>query len=571
MRIPILVSLALGPIACIGQSVASRYDVLITELMSDPLPVVGLPPAEYVELTNVSGKSLDLKGWRISDGSGSAVIQVSQTMAPGGRVILSGRTHANALATNGTAIGLSGFPSLDNDGDRIVLTSPEGMTVHAVTYHPSWHANDVKRDGGWSLEMIDTGLPCLGADNWTSSTDPSGGTPGRRNSVDGKDRDSTAPRLVRTYSIDSLSVVAVFSETLDSVQSTDRMRYEIDRQMGHPVSVSAMPPHFSEVMVGLPRPMAPKTVYILSVTSLRDCAGNAMDTRDWQRAGLPERPTKGQMRINELLFNPRNDGSDYAELLNLGPSIVDASSLFLANGSGASQSGSPVRGSDKPWLLFPGDHAVFTPDTAALMRQFPRADPALSIQTRGFPSMPDDAGVLRILDDAGTELDAFSFNARMHHPLVFDREGVALERVDPRSPTKDPSNWTSASSDAGYGSPTRKNSQYAASDTLKGEMRIHPMVVSPDTDGIDDFTTLQYRFKESGYSCSVWVYDPFGRRVRAVARNALCGTEGHFRWNGLDESGRRLPTGPYYKVMEVTDLTGRTRIWKRPVAVAYRR
>ena len=35
----------------------------------------------------------------------------------------------------------------------------------------SWYQNEVKKDGGWTLEMIDTKSPCAGISNWKASTD----------------------------------------------------------------------------------------------------------------------------------------------------------------------------------------------------------------------------------------------------------------------------------------------------------------------------------------------------------------------------------------------------------------
>jgi hypothetical protein len=554
-----------------AQTVAVRHEVLITELMPDPSPVVGLPAGEFIEVTNISARTIDLKGWKVTDGNSTGVVPQSLNLSPGSRVILCSRGYVGEFSSHGTSVGFSGFPSLDNDGDLIVLQSPEGRTIHAVAYNPSWYGNAVKASGGWSLEMIDEGSPCLGAENWTASRNPLGGSPGRPNSVEGTRRDSVPPRLLRTYALDSMSLVAVFSESLDSASAGDRMRYEIDRQMGRPFSVKPLAPLFDEVAIRLAGPLNPKTVYMLSAQTMRDCAGNPMETKGEVRTGWPERPVEGQIRINEILFDPVKDGSDYVEVLNLGPGIVDASRLFLGPSSAASQAQHLRKASEKPLLFFPGDHLVFTEDKASLLRQHSAADDRLIVETGTLPSLPDDSGSLAVMDAAGRELDAFRYSARMHHPLLYDRQGIALERVDPRSPTMDPSNWHSASTDAGYGSPTRRNTQYAVTDTVVGVIHVEPATISPDMDGRDDLLTVSYRFRENGYRLSMSVYDIFGRKVAMPVRNALCGTEGRLRWNGMGEADTRLPSGPYYLVMEASYEKGRNRMWRRPVVVAYRR
>lgn len=554
-----------------AQAPAARHEVLITELMADPNPSVGLPAGEFIEVTNVSTRTIDLKGWRISDGNSTGLVAQSLTLPPGSRAILCSRGYAAEFAAHGASAGLGGFPSLDNDGDLIVLASPEGRTVHAVAYRQAWYGNAVKASGGWSLEMIDTGSPCLGAENWTASTDPLGGSPGRRNSAEGKRRDTLAPRLLHTYTVDSAGIVAVFSESLDSASAADAMFYAFDRMAGRPSSVRPLAPLFDRVHIRPASPMKPRTVYTLTAERLADCAGNRMDAKGEARAGLPEPAADGQLRINEMLFDPVREGSDYVELLNLGPGIVDASQLFLGPSSNPSQAHNLRRCSEKPFPVFPGDHAVFTSDTGFLLGTHRNAEALLLVETSALPSLPDDSGSLVVMDAAGRILDVFRYNARMHHPLLFDREGVALERVDPRSPTQNPDNWHSAATDAGYGSPTRRNSQHRTADTSTGGVSLYPETLSPDMDGFDDLLTLTYRFSESGHTATIAIYDSFGRRVKTLVRNTLCGTVGHFRWNGLDDADGRLPSGPYFVVMETTDTKGRNRVWRRPVVIAYRR
>ena len=565
-----MTGLALLMAGCMMAQTTERYDVLITEIFADPLPVVGLPGSEYIELKNRSGRIINLDKWRLTDGSSTAQISGTQLLKPDSQVIVCSRSQAADFTGWGRVIGVSSFPSLDNGNDQLVLLSPEGRTIHAVAYDLSWYQNVLKSEGGWSLEMIDTGLPCHASENWSASTDPSGGSPGRPNSIRGNRSDLQSPRLLRSFTKDSLTIVAVFSEPLDSLTASSSGRYAMDQGMGNPAAAEPVTPIFDKVILKFSRPMQERTIYTLQVNGVRDCAGNAMALSEDTKAGLPRPAAPGQLRINEVMFNPRSGGTDHIELLNAGPGIIEASKLFLANRNASNILSNLKRCREEPFLIFPGDHPTFTADRFATMRDYFVKRPSLLIGMASLPSYPDDAGTVVVVDESGRELDEFSYKDTYHFPLLSIREGVSLERIDPKSPSNDPSNWHSASTDAGYGTPTGRNSQFASGDTVLGNIHVTPNVFSPDQDGFNDILIVEYRFPSQGYSCSVILFDQGGRPVRYLARNALCGNTGQFKWNGLDERDKRLAAGVYYVVAEAFNLEGKRRVWRKAVAMAYR-
>ncbi len=547
----------------------NRYDVVITEIFADPTPSVGLPNSEYLELTNVSGQSINLDKWKVTDGNSTAIINQSFLLQPDSLVIVCPRAFTALFDLFGATIGVSAFPSLDNSGDQIILLSPEGKTIHAVSYKPSWYKNVLKQEGGWSLEMIDNRMPCREDDNWQASVSNIGGTPGQTNSIRASNPDTESPGLIRTYAIDSLTIAAVFNESLDSLISAIPERYEIDEGIGKPLSVTVKPPAFNEVILHLARPLLPARVYRLQVTVATDCAGNITGLRQEVKTGIPQPPREGQLRINEILFDPRPGGVDYMELFNRGPMTLDLQDIYLGNKQNGI-TGSVKKCSEKAFLLFPGDYLVLTENAGIVSREYTVKNKENIVSLVSMPSFPDDQGTIVLMDSQGNELDVFSYLDDYHFPLLSDRQGVSLERIDPAAPSMDPANWHSAATDAGYGTPGYINSQYRRLDPVAGEIHITPLTFSPDQDGHDDQLTIQYKFPAPGYTCSVIIFDHAGRPVRYLVRNNLCGTNGFFRWNGLDEKTRNLPAGIYYLVTEIFNLEGKRKIIKRGVVLAYR-
>ena len=78
--------------------------------------------------------------------------------------------------------------------------------IHLVKFSISWHRQSIKKDGGWSLEMMDTGNPCAGEENWDSSRDAKGGTPGQPNSIAAENPDVEPPAIIAATVTDSRKI-----------------------------------------------------------------------------------------------------------------------------------------------------------------------------------------------------------------------------------------------------------------------------------------------------------------------------------------------------------------------------
>lgn len=551
---------------CAKAQIASRYDMVITEIMADPTPMVGLPNAEYIEIKNVSSTAFNLSGWKLSDATTTATITTSFVLQPDSIAILCSTSNVAVFSVYGRTIGVPSFPSLDNDGDVLTLRSPQNKVIHTVAYTSDWYGNEAKKDGGWSLEMIDTKNPCGGKENWKASTNNLGGTPGKINSVNGVNTDATPPQLKRAYTLDSLNVVLVFDEPLDSLSGATISNYSLNGI--NVVSAVTVAPQFNSVQLKLATPLQALTVYTLTVSNVTDCKGNAIGVYNKTKIGLPQTPAVNDVVINEILFNPKSPGGDYVEIYNRSKKIIDASKLYLANRSNSGAVSSLKQISTAPLYLFPEDYLVVTADAAVLKQQYFVKNEDALLQLSSLPSYPDDKGDVVLIDLNGVVVDEVAYDKDWHFGLIDNDEGVALERIDPDAASQNKSNWHSAATNAGYGTPTYKNSQYKQTEDVKATVELSPKIFSPDNDGRDDILTINYKVEEPGYVGNVFIFDAAGRLVRQLVKNDLLGLKGNWTWDGLGENRSKLPIGTYVVFTEIFNLQGKKKSFKQAVVLA---
>ena len=547
---------------------AIRNNIIIDELMVDPAPPVGLPNNEWIELRNTSSIAFNLQGWRIGDATGQSGPMPAYNLLPDSFVLVCTGSAVAAMSVYGPTIAVTSFPTLDNTGDIIYLRSPQNSIIHAVNYTDNWYRNELKKDGGWSLEMIDTKNYCSGYTNWKASADVKGGTPGKKNSADAANQDLVAPQLLRAFAVDSLTISLVFDEPLDSAKASMAANYSISDGIGTPPSAMAILPVFDKVNMRLSSPLIRNKVYTLTVSAVTDCNGNVINTKNKTRLGLSEIADSQRIIINEILFNPPSNGTDYVEIYNRSNKIIDLKQLYIANRNTAGVISNIKQLSNDNYLLFPQDFMVITEDPAIVKRDFitPNGDAFISIPS--MPSFNDDKGSVIILNGLGNIIDELEYNENWHFKLIDNKEGVALERIDYNAATQNPDNWHSAARNAGNGTPTYKNSQYRLDLQVQGTITVSPEIISPDNDGMDDFLTIDYNFPSPGYIANITIFDANGRVVRYLQRNALCGIQGNFRWDGLGEKYQRLPVGIYIVYTEIFNLKGKKQSFKNILVLA---
>lgn len=550
---------------------ASPYDVVITEFMADPDPAIGLPDAEYIEIYNRSTKTFDLNGWKISD-SGSPHDLSTFVLQPGAYLILCATANTAAFSTFGNAMGVTSFPSLNNTGgDDVILYDNTSVIIDKVHYDESYYQDAAKADGGWSIERIDPDFTCISAENWRASTDASGGTPGRANSVDGSFTDNSFPRVQHACLSDSLHLIVFFSEPIPDTALANTANFAIsqgDIAFGIPLASTPAADGMS-VTLTLPTPATTGIWTVQVSSSVSDCAGNHIAAMQAQ-FGKAEASSPGDIAINEVLFSVDNGAAEFVELYNKSQKIIDLSSLTINNYSITSMDPNPpVVLSTGCWLMLPEQYVVLSDDGDKIKQHYTILNPDAFVDM-SLPDLLTEEDIIVLKNLPGDVIDSLHYYSDWHFPLLNDVHNVSLERLSVSRPTNDALNWHSAAQAAGFATPGYKNSQQNEGGAGTDDVTVSPEVFSPDNDGTNDVVNLLFHFTTPGYLASVKIFDSKGRAVRTLMENQLLGIDNAFTWDGVSDDKEKARTGIYVFYIEVFNLDGDVKEFKKTCVLATR-
>jgi hypothetical protein len=538
---------------------ARQHDVRITEIMADPAPVVQLPEAEYVELFNRSLHPFQLQGWRLSDATTTALLPPF-LLQPQQYVVL---TNTSNVARFGSipVLGVSGFPSLNNAGDPLRLQAPTAQLIDSVNYADSWYRNNEKKDGGWSLELIDPENVCAEETNWVASEAPAGGTPGVRNSVWANKPDVTGPKLIAGLA-SARELLLRFDEKLEK-----DLQPMILLEPPVPVrSVRFIDRTLREVRVETDE-LQTRQRYTVRISALRDCSGNEIQPSHNSAAfALPEMVAPGDVVLNEVLFNPKPNGVDFVEVYNASPKFLNLKDWAVANlANGRPANSRKISSVDL--ILEPLSYLVFTENPDVLKAFYPQGKEATFFKM-DLPSLNDDAGSVVLVSPHVVLLDSLVYDERWHDAILKDVEGVSLERIDIRAPAQSAANWKSAPAAAGFATPGFVNANTRPESMASDAVWLEPEIFSAER--TPAFSQIHYAFDRTGFVANVKVLDQQGRPIKTVAQNETLGFEGFLRWDGDDDQAVRVRSGYYIVWFEVFDLEGRVQTYRKRVVVAGR-
>ena len=536
--------------------------VIISEIFADPSPAVGLPESEFVEIYNRHDQPFNLSGWKFTDQSSSATLP---------DFILPSQEYVVLTSENSTfpvsekVLRLSGFPTLNNSADVLILKDGNENTIDSVNYSDSWYKDEDKREGGWTLEIIDPDNICSEHQNWVASEGDTGGTPGTQNSVFANKPDLTGPKLLSSIPTSPLELQLKFDEKLEK-RVPEGLAFNIDPllEVG---AVSFSNASLTTLKVSLVHEIQPGIVYSINAENLYDCAGNLIQPEEaTAEFGLPEEADSLDVLINEILFNPRPTGVDFVEIVNSSAKFINLRNWSLASlEDGILKNKTVLSGED--FLLKPGGILAVTENSNILMGEYLTSQEQHFLQVNDLPVFNDDLGSVAIVNATGNVIDYFHYSKDMHSVFIKDDEGVSLERISATNSLPD-QNWKSASSSVGFATPGYVNSNAPPESSITSEvLKVEPEIFNP-LGGQNNFALIHYNFEQGGRVANVKVFDSQGHPIKELANNDVVGTTGFYRWDGDRDDGTKASIGYYMIWFETFDDRGSIQNFQARVAIA---
>jgi hypothetical protein len=372
--------------------------------------------------------------------------------------------------------------------------------------------------------------------------------------------DKVPPQLLEINVIDSTHIEFIFNENIGLELNAENIL--ITPGLSTPIAL--MTDHHT-LHIALKNELTSGTTYLGSAINIPDTAQNLSQLQEITFKYIKiSRPARGDVVINEVLFDPNTDDSPFIELYNTSLKYFQCDDLILEIEKDMVSTAMPQNCNH---IIAPDSFVVFTNDRVSTLSNYPSHN-SEAMREVNLPTLSRDFGSIVLRSKAGAVIDSVYYDDNFHNSLLDDSRGVSLERISPIFPALGPEDWNSASSQSAWGTPGLPNSQYTQLDSVITAYRIENSFFSPDGDGFEDFLLIRFADDVAGQLATARIYDEFGREVFTLMTNELLGSGSTGKWEGTTDMRDKVPSGIYILLVELLQDTGIVTTHKEAIILA---
>lgn len=416
-------------------------DLVINEIMYKPLS--GKP--EWIELFNNTKKTIKLKNWSIHDSFSKAIFSDVAEIQPNSFVVVSDSKEILSQYIIEVPLIIANLPSLNNGGDVISLTNQLQTIIDSVHYKSSWGGNG----GGISLERVSAEAASNDSSNWQSSYSKELATPGKLNSEKIKEFDLELSSLIITPTIikigDTVRTSVKVNNRGNLISTRTFLNYRIISDsftLNDTIAISQIAPNDSNIIINDFANLRPSVYDIIIEVSSTEDTNLENNTISSQFVVLPNPVEFGSVKINEIMYSPKNAEPEWIEFVNTSDDTVNISGWSISDNS------SSIKLLFENDVIFPWEYFVIS-DAESITEIF-------NIESKLFvvnlPSLNNSGDLIVISDQVGNVVDSVRYTKNWGGTNSKSLERISLSEVSFSS-----QNWGTTHNQNG-GTPGKINS-----------------------------------------------------------------------------------------------------------------
>lgn len=267
--------------------------------------------------------------------------------------------------------------------------------------------------------------------------------------------------------------------------------------------------------------------------------------------------------INEIMFDPDIDNSEFIELLNISTDSINIGGWKIED-----TNGNFYKLSETSFLLPKEKYFILAADSLMLKKYLLLDYPYKTIAGESSLGLVNSGEAVILKDVKGNIIDSVFYSDNWHNKNISITKNRSLERINPTLSSNDPLNWSTSVSNFGA-TPAEQNSIFTNNLNNTANISVSPNPFSPDNDGLEDFAIINYNLSQPVAQVRIKIFDSRGRLVRTLANNLASGSSGSIVFDGLEDDGQPMRIGIYIIFLEaLNDNSGVVEILKTVVVVA---
>ena len=427
---------------------SSYNDIVINEIMYAPQN--GEP--EWIELFNRTKQKINIKKWFVGDRATNIAISERDVFINGESYIIIAK-DSSVLNFHSIPVEVikTSIPSLNNDGDAVVLRDSLGIMIDSLEYAPQWGGSN-----GYSLERIDPDAPSASPANWGTSIYKNKASPGIRNSLSEKDIDlkiynfhpsqpilqiNTSGQLYATIrnngklSSGNFSLKVYYDANNDSLPGAGELIKEILQ--------SSLNANDSITAIINFTPTVPGTNRFISQIQCANDEDHSNNTAFTSVMVYKIEINRNNLIISEIMYAPKSPQPEWIEIYNNSAKALNLKGFHFADDADT------VTITHIPFTIEAGEYAVVTSDSS-IISYYPGSYKFIKA---ALPSLNNTGDAVIILDSLNRVIDSLVYKA----DWCSSTPGASLERIDKDISSTERYNWE-CSIDPKLATPGKKNS-----------------------------------------------------------------------------------------------------------------